>query len=157
MEKMTWTRPMAAVEQFMPNEYIAACGDKTDPVYKFTCNAGGGVYGGAWQESNGFAGLQSSAKYGEITIPGVGTVPNFNDKIYDADTVYSSFSFHACNATHEVPVENVGQFISNCYYKPNDASDSAAIPVLIWRGPNNDNVHCCTGLTDIGSLPIIKS
>lgn len=25
MEKMTWTRPVAAVEQFMPNEYIAAC------------------------------------------------------------------------------------------------------------------------------------
>ena len=34
MEKMTWTRPVAAVEQFMPNEYIAACGDN-NIVYKF--------------------------------------------------------------------------------------------------------------------------
>ena len=28
MEKMTWTRPVAAVEQFMPNEYISKCEDK---------------------------------------------------------------------------------------------------------------------------------
>ena len=25
MEKMIWSRPVAAVEQFMPNEYISAC------------------------------------------------------------------------------------------------------------------------------------
>lgn len=25
MEKMTWSKPVAVVEQFMPNEYIAAC------------------------------------------------------------------------------------------------------------------------------------
>ena len=25
MEKMMWTKPMAVAEQFMPNEYIAAC------------------------------------------------------------------------------------------------------------------------------------
>lgn len=144
MEKMTWTRPVAAVEQFMPNEYIAACGDKTPPVYKFVCNAGGGAHGGAWQESNGVEGLQSSGSF----LGG-----------YRADNQISwtTSSFHACDATHEVPVENVNQFLSNCYYKRAGDPDSAAIPVLIWRGENNDDVHCCTGLTDIGSLPIIKS
>ena len=43
MEKMTWTRPVAAVEQFMSNEYISACGDG-GVVYNFVCNAGSKRY-----------------------------------------------------------------------------------------------------------------
>ena len=152
MEKMTWTRPMAEVEQFMPNEYIAACGDKTDPVYKFVCNAGGGANGGGWQETNGEPGLQSEGKW-----VSTGIFDGYWEYKADKRISSSSSSFHACDATHEVPVENVNQFLSNCYYKKAGSPDSAAIPVLIWRGLNNDNVHCCTGLTDIGSLPIIKS
>jgi len=145
MEKMTWTRPVAAVEQFMPNEYIAACGDKTDPVYKFVCNAGGGAKGGAWEETNKIEGLQSQGEWGWDG--------------YDADRRISqtSSSFHACDETHEVPLSGIDQFISNCYYKKAGDPDSAAIPVLVWRGPYNNNTHCCTGLTDVGSLPIIKS
>lgn len=33
MEKMMWTKPMAVAEQFMPNEYIAAC-------YEIACSIG---------------------------------------------------------------------------------------------------------------------
>lgn len=144
MEKMTWIRPMATVEQFMANEYIAACGDKTPAVYKFTCNAGGGVYGGAWRESNRVDGLQSNGSF-------------TGGYRADQQITWSTGSFHACNDTHEVPIEDIDQFIPNCYYKPYGAHDSEAISVLVWRGENNDDVHCCTGLTDIGSLPIIKS
>ncbi len=36
--KKIWTKPMATVEEFAANEYVAACGDE-HRVYKFTCTA----------------------------------------------------------------------------------------------------------------------
>ena len=36
--KKIWTKPMATVEEFAANEYVAACGDM-NTVYKFTCDA----------------------------------------------------------------------------------------------------------------------
>lgn len=42
--KKIWTKPMATVEEFAANEYVAACGDE-HRVYKFTCDAlAGTVY-----------------------------------------------------------------------------------------------------------------
>lgn len=42
MEKQKWVRPQAVVQEFVANEYVAACGD-SGTVYKFECNAPGGV------------------------------------------------------------------------------------------------------------------
>ena len=39
MSQMIWCRPKAVIEKFIPNEYIAACGD-SGTVYNFECNAG---------------------------------------------------------------------------------------------------------------------
>ena len=39
MMKANWVKPQAVVEQFMANEYVAACGD-SGKVYYFECNAG---------------------------------------------------------------------------------------------------------------------
>lgn len=39
MEKQKWVRPQAIVQEFVANEYVAACGD-SGKVYKFECNAG---------------------------------------------------------------------------------------------------------------------
>lgn len=39
MSQMIWCRPRAVIEKFIPNEYIAACGD-SGTVYNFECNAG---------------------------------------------------------------------------------------------------------------------
>ena len=36
-----YERPSAYIEEFTPNEYVAACGD-SGKVYNFKCNAGGG-------------------------------------------------------------------------------------------------------------------
>ena len=36
--KKRYERPSAYIEEFTPNEYVAACGDK-NKVYKFECNA----------------------------------------------------------------------------------------------------------------------
>ena len=34
MEKKVWENPLTMVQQFVPNEYVAACGDE-NKVYKF--------------------------------------------------------------------------------------------------------------------------
>ena len=35
-----WVRPLTEVQNFVANEYVAACGD-SGTTYKFTCNAPG--------------------------------------------------------------------------------------------------------------------
>ena len=49
MEKKIWTRPMAEVETFMANEYVAAC-------WKIKCNVPNGI---GYYETNGVEGYQS--------------------------------------------------------------------------------------------------
>ena len=36
-----WMEPVIEVQEFVANEYVAACGD-SGTVYKFTCDAPGG-------------------------------------------------------------------------------------------------------------------
>ena len=52
MGRKVWRRPLTRVQQFEANEYVAACGD-SGVVYKFKCDAGGGVYGSVYEETNG--------------------------------------------------------------------------------------------------------
>lgn len=47
--KRNWVKPLAVVQQFVPNEYVAACGDE-NKVYKFVCDAGDGRYGGLYDK-----------------------------------------------------------------------------------------------------------
>ena len=42
MEKQKWVRPQAIVQEFVANEYVAACGD-SGTVYKFKCDAKSGT------------------------------------------------------------------------------------------------------------------
>lgn len=55
--KRRYERPSAYIEEFTPNEYVAACGD-SGTVYMFRCDAGGGYSGTVWLETNGEPGLQ---------------------------------------------------------------------------------------------------
>lgn len=41
--KKRYERPSAYIEEFTPNEYVAACGDN-NKVYKFECDAQEVVY-----------------------------------------------------------------------------------------------------------------
>lgn len=38
MSKNVWVQPQTVVQQFVANEYVAACGD-SGTIYKFECNA----------------------------------------------------------------------------------------------------------------------
>lgn len=122
--KKNYVRPMMVGERFAANEYVAACGDKEYGMYEFECDAGGGVHGGVWIESNNTPGLQTDGR-------------NADRKISSSNS-----SFHACNIKHEASTKD--DFLEG-YYLP-DQRGAVATKVIIWRGPDGDNVHCTTNL-----------
>ena len=122
-----YVKPMMESEVFAANEYIAACGD-SGVTYKFECNAGRGIHGSVYQETNGREGLQTSGGWG-----------------YRADRELTSWPwnyYYACNEEHTA--DSTDDFVSG-YYLPNDNSRNAQ-QVIIWRGPNGDDIHCTTNL-----------
>lgn len=127
--KRVYESPRAYAEMFTPNEYVAACGD-SGKTYKFTCDAGGGVSGDVYLETNGRDGLQRNDGWG-----------------YRADRYLSGY--HACGTTHEA--SSTDDFL-NGYYVTNRKTT----PVIVWRGPKGDNTHCTTNL-DINSWETAKS
>ena len=111
---------MLISEAFIPNEYVAACAE--DPgytKYSFTCNAGAGV-------------THKGSKY----------VWN----VYVNGQKITGWGYYGpCGSTHTVtvpagtPVEEVflKGYMDNAYTDVNEN-----IPVYVWRGKNNNNVHC---------------
>ena len=128
MEGKVWRRPLTEVQKFEANEYVAACGD-SGTTYLFTCDAGGGVSGNVYVESNGVEGLQTRREW----------VGGWNGHWQEADR--SLGGYHACGTTHEADSDD--EFL-NGYYVPYWSSN--VTDVIIWRGPYNNNVHCTTNL-----------
>ena len=120
--KRAYVRPTMVGERFVANEYVAACGDTEYGKYKFTCDAGGGVSGDVYRESNGKAGFKK----------GYGSFGDGGDEWLGG--------YHACGTTHEASTTDDFQ---NGYYIP-DGGD--AVDVIIWRGKRGDNIHCTTNL-----------
>lgn len=114
--KKAFDMPKIVVEQFVPNEYVAACGDK-NKVYKFKCDAGGGAPGSVYKESNGQDGYQLG------------------------DELMTWGGYHACGEEHEAPTGN--DFFKG-YYRASLTDEY--IPVMIWCGPDGNNIHCTTKL-----------
>ena len=124
--KKEYVAPTMVCEEFVANEYIAACG-ASGVVYNFSCDAGGGDLGEVWLETNGVAGLQKEAEYvwrGHKKV-----------KVYDADI--SLGGYYACGATHEA--ESDSGFRAG-YYQ--EYGSRKIVDVIVWRGTRNDNVHC---------------
>lgn len=137
--KKEWINPITIVQKFAANEYVAACGD-SGTVYKFTCDAGGGVSGSVYEETNGIEGFQKEWEWiqtGEYKYQGYWQKPDD----------YRS-SYHACGTTHEADSDS--GFI-NGYYVVGDK----VTPVIIWTA-NNTNTHCTTNL-DMNSWQTAKS
>lgn len=124
--KKRYERPSAYIEEFTPNEYVAACGD-SGKVYKFRCDAGGGYHGKVWLETNGEAGLQKEGRW-----EGWG-------KYYPGDKKLGGY--HACGTTHNANSKD--KFLDGYYIM--NGSDNVQ-NVIVWRGPNEDNTHCTTNL-----------
>lgn len=119
MIKKVYNKPELKSEAFVPQSYVAACGD-SGTVYKFKCDAGGGVSGDVYLETNGTPGLQTGR---------------------GGDRYLSSY--HACGSSHEA--DSTDEFL-NGYYVINRWGTQTITPVIVWRGPNNDNTHCTAEL-----------
>lgn len=120
MMKKEWVRPLTIVDQFVPNEYVAACGDM-NKVYKFTCDAEGGTLY-YFPVSDGM-------------IDGVYTGNSLAEKLG---------SYHPCGKTHEARVTD-GFYDGFVDYNRNRTMDSGE-GVIVWRGPNGRNGHATQNL-----------
>ena len=130
--KRTYRSPKVYVEEFTPNEYVAACGD-SGVVYKFKCDAGGGVYGSVYEETNGIPGLQTGRR-GDTELAGY------------SDGWLGESGFYACNKTHEAESSNA--FVNGYYCAKGHTKNP--VSVIVWKEPRGwwqpDNIHCTTNL-----------
>ena len=134
-----WMEPVIEVQEFVANEYVAACGD-SGKVYNFQCNAGSyNHYGKVYLETNGKAGLQTQGGMEWV---------NGKPKRYHADRHLTN-SYHACDTTH---IANSKDGFFDGYYLRGDT----LLKVIVWRGEDGNNVHCTTNL-DINSWETAKS
>lgn len=121
--------PKIVVEQFVPNEYVAACGE-SGVIYNFECNAG--------EEGKKYA---VKDKNGNVA---------FISGMY-LDGYWSSY--HPCGETHKAPSES--GFLSGYHLDDPKTKEDENIQVVIWT-ENDTDVHCTTKL-DINSWTTAKS
>ena len=137
-----YVKPMMDSEVFAANEYFSACGD-SGVVYKFKCDAGGGVYGSVYEETNGIPGLQTGRR-GDTELASY------------SDGWLGESGFYACNKTHEAESSNA--FVNGYYCAKGNTKDP--ISVIVWKEPRDgwwpDNIHCTTNL-DMDSWETAKS
>lgn len=122
-----WERPLTTVQNFVANEYVAACGD-SGTKYLFTCDAGGGESGTVYLETNGKPGLQTG-RGGDQSLGG----------------------YHACGTQHEADSDDAflnGYYVTKEYVGnwPWGHYEETTTDVIVWRGPHNNNTHCTTNL-----------
>ena len=118
--KKEWVKPLAVVEQFVANEYVAACSDTENVYYKFVCDAGDGEWADIYE----------------------GKYPHGTNLTPDGQFRY----FQACNATHFVKAEEQSPFIEGWYDGDYGNGEDYKFDVIIWKGENNDNVHATKAL-----------
>ena len=132
--KKRWEEPRILVQKFMPNEYVAACGD-SGVVYNFECNAGS-----RWNEYN---------VYLEDGTPYATSGRDYGGCRTDYD------SYHPCGETHEADSDS--GFLKGYMYEQNifGGNKGNRIDVIIWT-ENYPNVHCTTEL-DMNEWTTAKS
>ena len=119
--KATWTKPLAEVEQFMANEYVAAsCGDQ-NTVYNFECDAPGGTL------------YYYPVSDGKV------------DGVYtgNGDAVKLG-SYTPCEAKHEASTTD--DFYDGYITNRSMWGGTTTRQVIVWRGPRNDNGHATAEL-----------
>lgn len=116
-----WEEPMILVQQFVANEYVAACGD-SGTVYNFKCNAG--------EKGKHYA--VKDAKGNVATISGRYMNGHFPFSYYEP-----------CGETHEA--ESNSGFLTGYHLDDPKTRRDENISVIIWTD-NNTDVHCTTNL-----------
>ena len=127
-----YVRPMMESEAFAANEYIAACGD-SGVTYKFECNANSD----GWFSNGGLVYVENGKEEG---LQMLGS---------NRDDFLSNYT--PCSETHVA--ESDDEFLNGYIFS---LGGNWVTPVIIWRGPNNDNTHCTTEL-DMNEWETLKS
>ena len=138
--KKRWEEPIILVQQFVANEYVAACGDSST-VYNFECNAGtdGTLYNVFWEDGTPYA---SSNNYDELTAPFDGYHPCYQTHKADSDSGFGKGYMYK-------------QYWGGLLNPKNGNNTGERIDVIIWTD-NNTDVHCTTNL-DMKSWTTAKS
>lgn len=127
--KKTWEEPKIMVQKFIPNEYVAACGE-SGVVYNFECNAG--------EKNKKYAVKDSNGKVAKIS-----------KRYMDGLVSY----YHPCGETHKAD-SNSG-FLKGYHLDNPWTSADENIEVIIWTD-HDTNVHCTTQL-DMNKWTTAKS
>lgn len=125
-----WMNPKIVIEEFVANEYIAACGDE-NRVYKFTCNAPKGTLY-YYPDSDG-------------TVNGVYTGTGSASRLG---------SYRPCDVEHEASTTN--PFYDGFVDRNSNGNCDSGEEVIVWRGPRNNNGHA-TAQLDMDSWETAKS
>ena len=135
--KRTYESPRAYVEEFTPNEYVAACGD-SGVVYNFECNAG-----------------QADHEYAVYTYNNRGRKEYLRiGSGWNSHTINGyDYYYHPCKATHSA--ESNSGFLTGYYMDDMSTWNDDKIPVTVWTDHGQD-VHCTTKL-DMNSWETAKS
>lgn len=128
--KQVWSSPKTSFEQFVPQNYIAACGD-SGTVYKFTCDAPGGPL---------------------YYFPDKTANMDSNDLIGKKGTYLGSY--HPCSKKHEAE-SNSGFYWGyvdkshgsswSDYESANQKLDADEL-VIVWRGNKGGEGHATAAL-----------
>ena len=124
--KKTWEEPRILVQKFMPNEYVAACGD-SGTVYKFECNAGDD-----WGDYS-------------VYLNGDDGVAHTGDDIFwcgGRGAVRGNRTYTRCGKTHSA--EDNNDFFPG-YIQRRDIWGTENEDVIVWT-ENGTNTHCTTNL-----------
>ena len=121
--KKTWEEPRILVQQFMPNEYVAACG-ASGTVYNFVCDAG-----------------EKDKKY--AVKDANGNVATISGRYMNGGGVFGGFYYHPCKETHKA--ESDSGFLKGYYIDDRSTLEDEHIEVIIWTDHDSD-VHCTTQL-----------
>ena len=125
-----WMEPVIEVQEFVANEYVAACGDK-GMVYKFECNAPKGwLY--YYPKSDGQIN-------GEYTVNGSAKFLGY---------------YHPCNAKHTASTTSA--FYDGFVDYNRNGKQDAKEGVIVWLGPENNDGHA-TNKLDMNSWETAKS
>ena len=119
MEKRKYVKPVLSGEEFVPQNYIAACGD-SGVIYKFECNAGN-----TWETYNVY--LADGTPYATSGTDTGGCTTEFG-------------GYSPCGGTHEADSDS--GFLKGYMYKQNifGGDTGKKIDVVIWTD-NFTNCH----------------
>lgn len=139
--KKEWGKPLTSVQEFVPSEFCAPCGDGTTEVtYYFVCD-------GAVTGYSNYKVYLDSNNNGQW------------DQYSDTNLTQGWSTYHPCNEPHTVTVPK-GTSIDNIFpkgfmipYNYGSLDTNHVTPVRIWRGDYNDNVHCTLTLKESEFTP----